>query len=51
MSQQTVRITFEFRTTTRPGEEVIVVGEAEELGAWNPTKGVLMKTDEERYPI
>ncbi|CAG9333089.1 unnamed protein product [Blepharisma stoltei] len=50
-SSQKVRVTFEFTTTTQPGEDVLIVGEAEELGSWNPEKGVLMKTDPERYPV
>ena len=35
----------------RPGESIRLVGEAEELGKWNPDRSVPLCTDAKSYPM
>jgi hypothetical protein len=46
-----VRLSFEVRVETQWGETVAVVGDAEQLGAWQPERGVRMSTCDATYPI
>lgn len=47
-----MQVQFEVQCTeTKPGESVFVVGSAAELGAWDPKKGLNLKTDSTRFPV
>eukprot|EP00931_Biecheleriopsis_adriatica_P055650 TRINITY_DN32951_c0_g1_i2.p1 TRINITY_DN32951_c0_g1~~TRINITY_DN32951_c0_g1_i2.p1 ORF type:complete len:1274 (+),score=287.99 TRINITY_DN32951_c0_g1_i2:42-3863(+) len=47
-----MQVQFQVRCdATRPGESVFAVGSAVELGAWDPKKGLQLKTDATCFPI
>lgn len=43
-------IRFELTCETIFGEEVYVVGNIEQLGKWDPLKGMRLRTDPDNYP-
>jgi hypothetical protein len=44
-------LTFKCKYVTSYGDELRIVGNIEELGRWDPTKALLMITNNESYPI
>jgi len=46
-----VALVFGIYANTQPGESIRLVGEAEELGKWNPDKSVPLCTDAKSYPM
>lgn len=44
-------VKFEVEATTQFGQTVLVVGEPEELGGWDPRKGLRLETSKTEYPI
>ena len=45
------RVTFRFKSEANLGEAIKVVGNCEELGNWDPHKGVPLNTDPHSYPL
>lgn len=46
-----VGLVFGITANTQVGESILIVGEAEELGKWNPDKAVQLCTDHKSYPV
>jgi hypothetical protein len=43
-------VTFSVDAETEFGDQLLVVGSAPALGAWDPRKGMIMHTDRKSYP-
>lgn len=44
-------IEFAVHCETKFGERVCICGNLPELGNWNPTYGVILETDPQKYPF
>jgi len=49
--RETSTVTFQVQVNTNYGEEVWVCGSDAALGEWIPTKGVMLKTTKDSYPL
>lgn len=49
MADLTVK--FRVKGTTNFGETLAVVGNAKEIGEWNPARAITLKTNEREYPV
>lgn len=45
------QVSFQVKYETSFGQSVYIVGNIEELGSWEPSKGVALSTTPEKYPI
>jgi hypothetical protein len=49
--KMTFRIDFQVKCRTAFGEVAIICGNLPELGEWNPSKGLVLETNEAVFPI
>jgi hypothetical protein len=46
-----MRASFEVRAETEYGDYIVITGSSEQLGLWQPERGLRMATDEGSYPV